>query len=85
MSTWLVAWFVIGVVTTVALIAFLIALTRHALVLGRSAKQMQEAVQPIADDISRSTARQQRKIAEMKGKVPTFGGPGRDASGRGER
>ena len=73
MSTWLVAWFVIGVVTTVALIAFLIALTRHALVLGRSARQMQEAVQPVADEISRQTARQQRKIAEMRTKVPTMG------------
>ena len=84
MSTWLVAWFVIGVVTTVALIAFLIALTRHALVLGRSARQMQEAVQPVADEISRQTARQQRKIAEMRTKVPTMGArrtdPGRGGS-----
>jgi glutamine synthetase adenylyltransferase len=83
-STWLVAWFVIGVVTTVALIAFLIALTRHALVLGRSARQMQEAVQPIADEISRQTARQQRKVAEMRSKVPTMGA-GRTDPGRGGR
>ena len=70
MSTWLVVWFVIGLVTTVALIAFFIALGRHALVLGRSAKQMQEAVKPIADDISRLTARQQTRIGELKEKVP---------------
>lgn len=70
MSTWLVVWFVIGLVTTVALIAVFIALGRHVVVLGRSAKRMQEAVAPIADDISRLTAQQQQRVEELRGKVP---------------
>ena len=73
MSTWLVAWFVIGVVTTAAMIALFIALGRHALVLGRTAKRMQEEVQPIADDISRLTARQQAKMGELRAKTPARG------------
>lgn len=70
MSTWLVAWFVIGVVTTVALIAFFVALARHAVVLGRSAKRMQEETQPIVEDINRLTARQSAHLEEMRSKVP---------------
>ena len=70
MGTWLVVWFVIGVVTTIALIAFFIALGRHGVVLMRSAAQMRDAVGPIAEDISRLTARQQATIEAMKGKMP---------------
>lgn len=80
MSTWLIAWFVIGLVTTVGLIAFFIALTRHVIVLGRTARQMQETVQPLADDISRLSSRQQARIEELRTKVPTLrsGGRGRE-------
>jgi hypothetical protein len=72
-STWLVVWFVIGLVTTVALIAFFIALGRHALVLGRTAGRMRDEVQPIAEDISRMTARQQTRMAELRAKAPSAG------------
>lgn len=85
MSTWLVVWFVLGLVTTVALIAFFIALGRHGVVLGRSAKQMQEAVKPIADDISRLTAQQQTRIEELKGKVPASRSTGSRAAGEERR
>lgn len=70
MSTWLVAWFVIGVVTTVALTAFFVALARHAVILGRSAKRMQEEAQPIVEDINRLTARQGARIDALRNKVP---------------
>jgi hypothetical protein len=69
-STWLVAWFVIGAVTTVAMIASFVALARHAVVLGRSAKRMQEEAQPIVADINRLTARQSAHIEELRHKVP---------------
>lgn len=52
MSTWLVVWFVIGIVTTIAVIAFLIALVRHLLVLGRTARRMQDELAPIVQEIS---------------------------------
>jgi len=46
-GTWLLVWFVIGIVSTVAVIAFLIALIRHLLVLGRTARRMQDELSPI--------------------------------------
>lgn len=76
MSTWLIVWFIVAVVTTLALIAFFVALGRHVLVLGRTAKRMQEEVQPIADDISRMTTHQQDRIGELRAKVPTPKGRG---------
>jgi len=51
-DTWLVVWFVIGIVTTIAVLAFLIALIRHLLVLGRTARQMQEELSPVVQEIS---------------------------------
>jgi hypothetical protein len=57
LAPWLVTWFVIGIVSTVAVLACLIALLRHLLVLMRTVQQLQEAVQPIADDVSREGQR----------------------------
>jgi hypothetical protein len=51
-DTWLVVWFIIGIVTTIAVLAFLIALIRHLLVLGRTARQMQEELSPVVQQIS---------------------------------
>ena len=52
MAPWLVVWFVVGIVSTVAVLACMIGLLRHVLVLARTVKQLQGEVQPIADDIS---------------------------------
>ena len=57
MSIWLVVWFVVGIVATVALVAFLLALGRHALILGRTARQAQDAIAPLADHIARGAGR----------------------------
>ena len=57
MSTWLVVWFVAGLTTTALLVAFGIALARHGLVLGRTARQMADEVGPIAADIQQESAR----------------------------
>lgn len=68
MSTVTVVWFVIALVTLAAVIAVLIALIRHALVLGRSLRRFQEEVTPLAREISaqgdRASARAQRIPAE---------------------
>jgi len=56
-GTWLLVWFVVGIVSTVAVIAFLIALIRHLLVLGRTARRMQDEVSPIVQEISAESVR----------------------------
>lgn len=52
MASWIVVWFVIGIVSTVAILACLVGLVRHLLILGRSVKQLREEIQPIADELS---------------------------------
>jgi hypothetical protein len=57
MAPWLVVWFVVTIVSTVAVLACMIGLLRHVLVLGRTVKQLQAEVQPIADEVSKERQR----------------------------
>jgi hypothetical protein len=57
MAPWLVVWFVVGIVSTVAILACLIGLMRHVLILGRTVKQLQDEVRPIADDLAKERQR----------------------------
>ena len=77
MSTWLVVWFIVAIVSTVAVIACLVALVRHVMVLGRSARELQDAVKPLADEITAGGDRASSRAASLQI-------PGRRApSGRG--
>jgi hypothetical protein len=57
MAPWLVVWFVVGIVSTAAILACLIGLVRHVLVLARTVKQLRDEVRPIADDLARDGRR----------------------------
>jgi hypothetical protein len=50
-------WFVVGIVSTTAILVCLIGLMRHVLVLGRTVKQLRDEVQPIADDLAKERQR----------------------------
>jgi hypothetical protein len=65
MGPWLVVWFVVSIVSTVAVLACLIGLLRHMLVLGRTVKQLQEEVQPIADDLAKERQRASAHVAAI--------------------
>jgi len=65
-GTWLLVWFVIGIVSTVAVIAFLIALIRHLLVLGRAARRMQDELSPIVQEISSEGARASDRASRLR-------------------
>jgi hypothetical protein len=65
-SAWLQWWFIIGIVTTVAMVAFVIALVRHVLLLGRTARRMQEEIAPIARQISSGVDRASTKAASLR-------------------
>jgi len=51
-GTWLIIWFVICIVTTIAVLAFFAALIRQLLLLGRTARLMQDELSPIVREIS---------------------------------
>lgn len=53
MSAWIAFWFVIAIVTTTALIACVAGLVRHVLLLGRTARQAQDEIQRIVDELTR--------------------------------
>jgi hypothetical protein len=65
MSSWLVVWFVIGIVSTVAILACMIGLMRHVLVLGRTVQQLRDEVQPIADDLAKERRRAGAHVSAM--------------------
>ena len=47
-----IVWLVIGLRTTIVVLALMIALVRHLLVLGRSLRRFRDEVQPVAEEIS---------------------------------
>ena len=65
MSPWLLVWYLIAAVTTVAVLVFVIALVREVSLLGRTARRFQEEAQPIVDDTSREAARASERAASL--------------------
>jgi hypothetical protein len=74
-STWLVVWFIVAIISTGAVIACLVALARHVLVVGRAAKEFQAAVQPLADAITADgdRASQRSSSLQVPGRRPSTG------------
>jgi hypothetical protein len=70
-TNWLLWWFVICAVTTVAVIAFAVALVRHVLLLGRTARRMQDEISPIAQQITSGVDRASTRASSLR--PPTFG------------
>ena len=66
MNPWILVWLIVAIVTTAALIAFGIALGRHALILGRSVKRFQDEVQPVAEEIAAGSNRASEKAAALQ-------------------
>jgi hypothetical protein len=64
-DTWIIVWFAIGIVSTIAVLAFLIALIRHLLVLGRTARRMTDELNPIVQEISAGGARASERASRL--------------------
>jgi hypothetical protein len=65
-STWLLVWLVVGLVTTAALAACAIWLVRHVMLLGRTVGRVQEELAPLAEEISRGSARASDRAAGLR-------------------
>ncbi|MDP9329584.1 MAG: hypothetical protein M3P11_02920 [Actinomycetota bacterium] len=57
MSSWILAWLLVAILSTVAVIAVLVALVRHALSVGRAVRRFNDEVGPLADEIATNAAR----------------------------
>ena len=66
MNSWIAFWFVIAIVTTIALLACAVALVRHVILLGRTARQAQDELQPIADELAREGRRASTRASSFE-------------------
>jgi hypothetical protein len=69
MSAWLVAWLVIGLVATTALVACAIFLVFHVILLGRTARRAQEELGEVAAEAAEQARRAGDRAAHLQ--VPT--------------
>ena len=70
MSSWLVVWLVLTLLSTLALAAVLVGLVRSALVLGRSVSRFGEEVGPLASEIGREGERASARGSNLKRPEP---------------
>jgi hypothetical protein len=67
-----VVWLVIAILSTIAVIAVLTALVRHVLLVGRTVRELQEAVTPLADEIGQQGRRASERASNVR--APHVGG-----------
>jgi len=73
-STPAIVWIVIGLVTTLAVFAMLIALIRHFMLLGRTLSRFREEVTPIAEEVTAGGDRASTRMSNLQ--VPPGGSRG---------
>ncbi len=61
-------WFAVSIATTIALIAFALALGGHGLLVGRAARQMADEIGPITEEITQLTSRRAATTRDMGAK-----------------
>jgi hypothetical protein len=63
-------WLVVGLVSSVAMIALLIALVRHVLFLGRALARFQQEVTTVTTSITSESARANSRSRGISGRSP---------------
>lgn len=63
-------WIIVGVATTLALLALLIGLARHLLVLYRALAEFQRAIGPVAEELTAEANRASERAARLSGERP---------------
>jgi adenosyl cobinamide kinase/adenosyl cobinamide phosphate guanylyltransferase len=51
--SWAFLWLFLGIATTAVFLVFAVAVGRHAIIIGRTARRFRDEVGPIAQDVSR--------------------------------
>ena len=66
MSTWILAWFIVAVVSTSLVLLCLAGLARQVIMLGRTARRTQEELQPLVDELSREGQRAAERASSLQ-------------------
>ena len=80
MSSVVIVWLVVGLLSAAVTTAMLIALIRHVLVLGRAIGRFGSEISPIANEIAEQTQRAGDRSQRMAARSPS--GSRRDAAVR---
>lgn len=70
MSTWILVWFSVALLSTLLLIGFALALVRHVLIVGRAARQMKDEVQPLALALGAEVSRAGDRASSIPERLP---------------
>ena len=70
MSGPFLVWLAVGLVTTAAIGAMLVALVRHAILLGRTVTRLQQEIQPIAAEIAAESKRVSSRVSQVAAERP---------------
>jgi hypothetical protein len=65
-STWILVWFIVAVVSTSLVLLCVAGLVRHVILLGRTAREMQDEVQPIVEVMSREGQRAATRASSLQ-------------------
>lgn len=63
-------WIAIGLTTTLALVAMIVALARHLILLGRTVGRFRDEIEPLAQEIASETARASSRSARLSSERP---------------
>lgn len=66
MSTWILVWFIVAVVTTSLVLLCLAGLARQIILLGRTARQMQDEIQPMVEALTREGQRAATRASSLQ-------------------
>jgi hypothetical protein len=64
-TTVVLVWLVVGLLSTAMVLAVVIALVRHVVLLGRAVSRFNDEVAPIAREIGQGTERASRRSASL--------------------
>jgi hypothetical protein len=65
MSSVAIVWLVVGLTSTLGMLAVLIALVRHLMVLTRALGRFQDEVQPVVDEIATESQRASDRTSRL--------------------
>jgi hypothetical protein len=65
-STWILVWFFMAGISSLTVIIVLVALIRHGLSVGRTAKRFQQEIGPLTDQLQTLSARAGERSSQMR-------------------
>ena len=66
MNTWILAWFIVAVVSTSLVLLCIAGLAYQVVLIGRTARRLQDEVRPLTEALSREGQRASARASSMQ-------------------